>query len=429
MTGYQRENGWYVYRYFAIDPAGKLLFPDKRGLYKISFRDFATPPAHAAEKAIKPAETGLEVRDIHKLVTSAWGDNGAAALAWMAAAWFVNQVKERVNFFPFLSFHGDPASGKSALTVVLNAMQGVDGEGIPLSQLNTKKALARSISRVSGLFTALLEDNQRNEKAFDYSILLTGYNSGPLQLKAAFSNDNRVSESPFQGSLLFVQNTEPFNQKAEKQRVISLQFDHTDLTEQTRAAYEELVKIPLPELARVLVLTLQKRQVFEEGWIKEYQKAINDLCPMDNRRILENHALILAFHRLFCRVHGIKYNLTSFMLSTAHEKCRTSAAREYSLADHFFETIDLLDKEKAAACLHLDPKKRLIYINLPGIEQLIRNKGIQLLVSSHLTRALMQHPAYIENSKRFRFPNDPEMDNSGRPKQRRAWVFDANKFD
>jgi len=429
ITGYQPGSGWYVYKHYAIDPAGKLHSPNKRGLYKTGYQDWSKPPAHAAEKAIKPAGTGQEVKAIYKLIQGAWGKNGVTAAAWLCAGWFVNQIKKEIGFFPFLSFHGDPASGKSALTVMLNALQGHDGEGLPLSQLNTKKALARTISRESGRLTALLEDNQRNERAFDYSILLTGYNQGPLQLKAAFSNDNRTEEAPFLGSLLFVQNTEPFNQKAEKQRVISLHFNHTDLSDKTRAVYEQLVKTPLPQLARVMLLTLQQRKIFEENWFKEYEKAIDDLAGVDNRRILQNHALVLAFHRLFCKVHGIRTDLTEFILETAQTKCRTSEIKDYSLADHFFETLDLLDPDKTASCVHVDDKLKLLYINLPAVEQLIRNKGAQFSYHDNLGKALMNHPAFMKNSHRFRFPADPETDNRGQPKQRRAWVFNCMKLD
>ena len=91
-------------------------------------------------------------------------------MAWMVAGWFVYVIKEQIGFFPHLAATGDPASGKSALTVALNGMQAVDGEGTPISQLNSKKGLARTIARESGRFTALLEDSQRNERGFDLII-------------------------------------------------------------------------------------------------------------------------------------------------------------------------------------------------------------------------------------------------------------------
>ncbi len=429
LTGFDVKSGWYVFRDFAVDSSGKVHHPDKRGLYKINFREWAAPPPHAAEKAIKPGLNGITPTDIHKLIIEAWGQNGAVALAWMVAGWFVYRIKDQIGFFPHLAATGDPASGKSALTVVLNAMQGIDGEGTPISQLNSKKGLARTIARESGRFSALLEDSQRNERGFDYSVVLTGYNRGPLQVQAAFSNDLKTKVSEFLGTLFFVSNLEPFRNKQEKQRVISLHFAHDDITDTTRQAYEQICKIPLPELARVMVFTLEKRKYFEENWQKAYQKAIDDLSPIDNRRILQNHALILAFYRLFCKVHGIKHDLSGFMAELARKKCVTANEKAYSLADHFFETLDLLPEEKLEVCLHLDPKKRLLYLNLPAAEQLIRNRGLQFSVNDNLTKALKQHPAYIQHSLQHRFPLEPKLDSRGRPTQRRSWLFDANRFE
>ncbi len=429
LTGYDIKSNWYVFQHFAVDPAGKLHHPDKRGLYKINFRSWAAPPPHAAQNAIKPALTGISPKDIHKLIVAAWGDNGAAAMAWMVAGWHVFEIKEQVGFFPHLAMSGDPAAGKSALTTILNALQGVDGEGTPISQLNSKKGLARTIARESGRFSALLEDSLRNERGFDYGVVLTGYNKGPLQVQAAFSNDLKTNVHDFLGSLLFVSNIEPFKDKAEKQRVISLHFDQEKITDQTRTAYEELCKVSLPELARVMVLTLQNRKFFEESWPQAYRKAISDLAPQENRRILQNHALVLAFHRLFCESFKIDHDLTAFMKKLAEQKCITSNEKVYSLADHFFETLDLLPEDKLEICLHLDAKKRLLYLNLPAAEQLIRNRGLQFSVNDHLTKALKQHPAYLQHSLRHRFPGEPKLDNRGLPTQRRSWLFDSNKFN
>ncbi len=429
LTGYDVSSRWYVLKYFAIDPAEKLHHPDKRGLYKTSFNGWVIPPAHAAEKAIKPATTGPTVKDIHSMITAAWAENGAAALAFACCSWFVNQIKSAIGFCPILSMSGDPGAGKSALTIIMNALQGVDDEGIAINSLGTKKGFMRSISGRSGMFTSVLENNERNDRIFDFSFFLTAYNRADAAKQANFSNDNRVKTTSFLGALVSVQNTEPWATKAEKERVISLHFDHASLTDETRAAYEQLCKTSLPELARVMVVTLQQRTAFEKGWLEAYHQAIEDLSPMDNRRILQNHALVLAFHRLFCRIHKIECDLTGFMKAIAEEKCISSAVKDYNLADHFFDLIDNIDEEKTASCLHLDAKKRLIYISLSGMEQLIRNRGIQFSFNDYLSKALTSHPAFIENSKRHRFPLDPETDSRGLPKQRRSWVFDANRFE
>ena len=266
ISGYQPENGTYVFPRWGVDTGGQLLHPDKRGFFRIGHNRFFRPPAHAEAKAITPETISKEqVKETYRLIHDAWGTNGVAAFSWAVAGWFVNQIKEEVGFFPFLSLWGDPAAGKSALVVTLNNLQGREGEGLPLNQTNTQKGKIRVLGQASAMFTALLEDNERNDRAFDYSILLTGFNRGPLQVQAAFSTDLSTKEASFLGTLMFVQNVEPFNSKAERQRVISLQFKVDNLTDGSRAAYEKLMSMGKRALAGVMQQVLMNRAHFESN--------------------------------------------------------------------------------------------------------------------------------------------------------------------
>lgn len=430
LTGHDLESGWYVFKYVAIDPTGKLHRPDKRGLYKISFRDYGAPPAHSGEKAIVPAEKGLPIKNIHHLIVEAWGPRGAAALAWVTASWFTTQIKEKIGFFPFASFWGDVQAAKSSLVVILNQLQGFDTEGCSSSSLNTRKGLVRNIGRVANLFTAIIEGNVRDERSsFDYSSLLPLYNKNPLQVKAVFSNDMQTVETPFLGALAFSANNEVFRGKAEKERVVSLEFKTDHLTESTKVAYDRLSAIPLPVLARTIMLTLRHRQVFGNEWYAAFQKASNDLDAVSNRRIRENHALILAFHRLFCKVHSIKNSrLKSFMEEAAKLKEITAAQKEHTIADDFFEKIDLIAEDKTGDCLHMDKGSGIIYFYMAKIEQNLRNIGFQFTANERLFEALRLHPGFVKASHLFRFPDDCETGTDGRPKVRRTWMFNAKKM-
>jgi hypothetical protein len=428
-TGYSPKTSWYVFHKWAVDETGKVHWADNNGLFKTGHRVWIKPPNHAAEKAITPALTGPGVKEIHRKLTAAFGDNGAAALAWTVAGWFVNQIKAEIGFFPALSTWGDPASSKSSLTVVLNSLQGILGEGLPVSSsASTKKALMRSISRSSGMFTALLENNDRDRSSLDLSILLTAYNRGPLQLSARFTNDNQVREAPFLGSLLFCQNVEQFTDPAERQRVISLFFSHARLTEETKIAYEQLTKIPPQQLARFILLVLQQRCKFEEQWPAEFEKATADLADINHQRIRGNHALVLAFHRLLCQLFNIEYDLSDFLSKTAQNKISSASQTIYTTADLFLEALlELNQDEKTASFLHLDEKEERLFVNLPGAEKHLRNSGIQIFMNNTTMSDLSKHPAFIASKRVFRFPNDQEKDSFGRTKQRRCWVFDATK--
>lgn len=431
VTGYQPEIGAYVFHRWAIDTEGTLIHPDKRGHFQLGYNRYFQPPAHSESKAISPLNIGKErVKEIYRLLGEAWGLNGIAAFSWGISSWFVNQIKEQTNFFPFLSLHGDPASGKSALVTFLNNIQAREGEGLPITQLNSKKGSIRTIGQVSGLFTALLEDNQRNEKGFDYSILLTAYNRGPLQVQAAFSSDLQTKENPFLGTLLFCQNTEPFNTKAERQRTISLQFKADSITDQSRVAYEQLMALDKREISGIIQQVLIRRSYFDNGWQQAFTLARTALAPMSERRVLENHALVLAFHRLFCTCFEIQHStdLTRFIAEVGRQKCITSSIRQTSIADHFFELLDTLEEDKTATAYHIDAEKGWLVVNLPKVEKLLRDKSYNFQASEPLNIALQQHPSFIRNGLTYRFPHDPESDGSGRKKLRKVWCFALEWF-
>ena len=101
------------------DSPASTWFQTKRGFFQISHKQYFRPPIHLDGKGITPAVTSKErVRDLYSLIRHAWGNNGIVALSWTVASWFVNPLKEAINFFPFISLYGDPACGKSALTLL-----------------------------------------------------------------------------------------------------------------------------------------------------------------------------------------------------------------------------------------------------------------------------------------------------------------------
>lgn len=285
----------------------------------------------------------------------------------------------------------------------------------------------------SGIFTALLEDNQRNERSFDYSILLTQYNSSPLQVQASFTNTLETQDTPFLGSLLFVQNNEPFNQKAEKQRVISLNFKTDHLNSSTAQAFKTLNSVDPGTLSRVLVETLNKRTDFETNWYQEYLTSAADLEQVKEQRIRYNHALILAFNRIFCRVFNIDAeDLFTPIEIAAIEKEKSSAEMEINEASTFFDQIYSLETEQIRKYWHEVEEARnttldynSLYFSLHEISRLLQNNGLHPPRAQDLQQALKKHPAYLAHGLNHRFPTTDQETHTA---QRKSWKFNLSKF-
>jgi len=162
-VGYDPESGCYVFGHFLINAKGELLLPNKHGFFEVSRSVSIRPAPHSALSPIK----GIASKEIWWLIYRAWGPKGVVAVAWVVAGWFVFKIKAKVGFFPFLSFWGDPQTGKTRLTRFLNNLQGLDEEGLPMSRVNTQKGEIRKLAQRSGTFKALLEANNADKARFD----------------------------------------------------------------------------------------------------------------------------------------------------------------------------------------------------------------------------------------------------------------------
>jgi hypothetical protein len=419
ILGHDLESGYFIFKDFAVDPAGKLILPDKNRFYRISHHEYLRSSAQAS---LKP-KAGLEPATLYLLIHSAWPDNGPLAVAYTVSSWFVNIVKPELGFFPFLSLHGETQTGKTRLTRILNAMQCLDEEGLPMTKLNTGKGEIRKLAQRSGLFKALLEGNREERIRFDFDSLLTLYNFGNhLQVRALKTNDIQTHETRFHSSLIFVQNREPFQTKAQMERVISCRaFSAEQLTPETSKAFGELTRIPLREIAYFFVQVMKHRPWIEENWLIEHQKAQSEILrEVNDNRLAENHAILLAFHRMLCRILKIDHDIKPFIIEIAQRKHEQCLHRQASMADLFFESINELPDTATVSCLEMSAG--FLYIKISLALKLLDQNGFKLRLSD-IYRDLREHPAFVKSNHCHR-----GYFGSTSSQVSKVWVFDAQKI-
>ncbi len=420
-VGHDRESGSYVFQHFMIDSKGRHIQPNRKGFFDISRANSIRPAQHPT---IKPAQ-GIEPAQIWKLIHKAWGDGGATAIAWMVACWWVNQLKEKYGFFPFLSLWGEPQTGKTRLVRILNATQCLDEEGLPMNKVNTGKGEIRKLAQRSGLFKALLETISTDKARFDFEAILPLYNAGnPLQVSALKTTDIQTRETPFLTSLMFVQNKEPFTTRAQKERVISINFSTDSLSDDTASAFGELVKIPLAELSWFFVHVMQQREQIEANMDAAISQAKADLqAAIPDNRLNENHAMVLAFHRLLMPIVGVEHDLKPFIEQIGIKKTRDCSNRAESVADHFFNILlDMKLRVEDDPCVKTDEAEGRLYVNLPLALKHIKDTGHAFNVQLEpLQASLRDHPSFLQSNTRTYF------NVTAGQVRRRVWMFDVTK--
>jgi hypothetical protein len=440
VSGYDLESKWIVFSHVAISPTGSVREISKEGFFEIS-RDLYLRPAPYI-LTIKQNSSLPEVKTIYETLIQTWPDVAHVALSWVLASWFSNQIRETVdgNFFPFLSLHGEPGAGKSNLIRRLNQIQMIDEEGLPASKINTQKGQVRKIAQRSGLFTAILELNEERSSRFDMEAALNLYNGSSLQTRAQKTNDNQTNETPFLGALAFIQNADPMRTKAQKERTITLELKKSSFTPETADAFQALSKIPAADFAALGQYLLQQRGTIESSWHAEYVKAQEYLDLIQDARIRNNYALLMAFHRLLCtftkRTEAFQKQIDILIERMAVDRVEACSARTPDLADYFFEVAFDLDRTEREVILNLDiqQEKGLLWFNLPGLCRAIDQSRIPLKGSTRdLQEALNNHPAHIKHNEPYRFQGTYQKAELNiyvkLIKQKKAWCFDLKKLN
>jgi hypothetical protein len=436
FTGYDPDTKWYFFADHAIDLQGKIHAKDD-GVFK-NGKINIIPASQASEKTISPAlGSSMAPQQIYKLINESFGATGLFALSWIIGSWFINQIKDKIGFYPILSFFGPPACGKTALTELLQCLQMVAEEGIDLSTTSTAKGIARKTHGLSGMFAALLEFSEDNKKAMAFTNILSAYNRGGGMVQAKFSNNLDTKETPLLCALLFSQNAEPFKNQQQKQRAISLKFEEGSITTATKIAYNALNAIPAEDKAAFMIQVLKNRKAIEESWYEEYKIALADLEQIQTDRIRNNHALVLGLNRVFCRLFAIESDIFTFTEGIALRKEKTSAELEINDASVFFDLIFTSKSEQLSKFWHeVDDSKAIgrseantLYFNVPECLRVLLTEQLPVPRQNDLMKSLIQHPAYLKHSCQHRFPLAPLKNQQGPlTEQRKAVKFDLRKF-
>ena len=410
IKGHDKRSGCYVFRQFMINAKGDVEHPNKNGFYIVSKNEYiraAQTPDLNPVKHLSPDKS-------HDLLCSAWGPRAATGLAWTIASWFVQEVKDKIKFFPLLSFFGDSQTGKTAFTRILNACQCVDEEGLPMRKANTEKGVLRKLSQRAGLFQALLEENKDRKSKFDYTFCLTAYNDAPLQVRANKTLDNTTTDLALLSTILFVQNVEPFETKPEKERVISLEFKADLLSDNTTEAFDELLEIKPEEFAYLYQFVMTNHLSVKKTWYDIFERTKSDLKgAIKDARIRENHALILAFHKIFCKLAGVYYDLQPYIEEIGQKKIESCLKNDVSVADIFIEA--LLENHENLECADYREDQQRLYVRLTLALGHLRDLGI-VIQTDTLLKELRNHPAYITGNKSHRF----------RVGAHKSWWFDTS---
>lgn len=438
--GYDAETQAFVYKHLAFDKDGNMSFPNKEGY----FEDLELVPTHY-KHAIKSFGK-CSLKEFADDLYIAWGANALITLGYYVATMFSHIIYEdsSFGFFPFLSLYGDKNTGKSTMVSFFNAaFSFIAEEGLAMTGANTKKGLSRRMAQRVSMALPLLEANKGEKFTFDENQLLPLYNRESPQNTAQKTMDLTTRDLPFDATLLFVQNNEPFTLGAVKQRVISLAFKYPENKEFSQESIEAVTRLQKlcnttrgsTDICGVGIEILKNRKFFEERIVDRIHEVMEQLKKkgIKNRRVCANYAIPLAGFKLFAEKFYPEFiedqalfdKLIDQALPSAINKMETSE-NESDMGQDFFNAFEKLTEPTngTVSITYLregehylkEEKTGLLFVRLTEVCRVMDDQGYRWAQNPNFKDELRRHERFSESkmkkSKKWK----------GK-KSNHAWVF------
>jgi DNA ligase 1 len=437
--GYDKESDSYLFRDVMFDSNGIFRHINKMGYFDSENLGIA--------ESVETTNIISDFDDIqlNKFIghlNGAFGFKGLLTFGFYVATLFSHKMIEKFSFFPFLSLFGEPQSGKTTLTNIMNRCFFLDWQGFYLGKATTNIGLINSLKQRKSLVTPLTEGTKKSVQAFDQGMLLGAYDWGILRLKTKPGSDT-TEKTTYEGGLIFVQNKEFFETKELKQRVVSLPFSRSELNSQTKKHLTALKKYSKQQLASIGKQILEKRKEIEAGILNQIDTVADDLIQAGlTDRLANNHAIMCAGFLSVAEIFGIQFKeaeFINFVLETANMKTE-SAQDEHDDAKNFFDVCSQLlntvdPHTKVANPLIIKNEHFLIdeqglFLRVKEIIKIGRKKHT-LASNKKIFESFESHPAFIKKnkekkSKKWDIPN--QRRHAFGHKVTTVW-FDISKLD
>ncbi|MFA9209429.1 MAG: toprim domain-containing protein [Yersinia sp. (in: enterobacteria)] len=375
-----------------------------------------------------------------RMLWTAFGAKGFIALSFWFGSFFAEQIRDKQKSYPFLEIVGEPGSGKSTLIEFMWKLSGRrDYEGFDPSK-STLAARARNFAQVSNMPVVLIEGDRGQEGkdskkgGFDWDELKTAYNGRSVRARGLRNSGNETYEPPFRGAIVIAQNAEVNASEAVLQRIIHLYTDRSSQNTRTKAAAEELERIPTEYVSGfILKAAMAERDVmscFEAKFIA-YEKQLTEHPELRNVRIIKNHAQLMALVDCLAIVADINAEQQE---ETRAELVSMAIARQLAVnADHpmvqeFWDVFDYLDGGDSPELNH-SRDDNLIAVNLNHFIQIAADRRQQIPPITELKRVLKtsRYRKFLEirtvNSQVNDWYNKKYPMAERRPLTVKCWVF------
>lgn len=306
--------GWNAdYRVYAFADAlftedGKLYKTDNLGIIKTRERKYYLPAFgysnllnedYKTQRMYKFCPGEADFKTWANLYFQAYGNNGIIGILFTILAIYRDVVFDQVGFFPFLFLFGDAGTGKTQFTEKLLRLFGVDVIGTSLNNATTP-GLSRISSQKSNSLVYLKEYTNETESTIQ-DFILTAYD-GAGRTIGMKTTDNKTKTFLIRSAMIFDGNHLPTQKTAILMRMILLNFENSNFTDEQTSAFHKLKEMADSGFGNVLLEILKLRSTIENSFREMYLDVKNKFRRNNHQnipeRMIEHLSLIYTIYQL-----------------------------------------------------------------------------------------------------------------------------------
>lgn len=257
------------------------------------------------------------LEDWTRMVHAVYGPNGIVAAAWFMASIFRDLIHNRFKMFPHLNLFGVPQSGKNQLAGTICAMFGKPQPPIGLENA-TKHAMTQLVSVIRN--GVVWFDEYKNDVDRQLVELLKGFADGTGRKKGDASTDRGIVSTPVNAACIISGQHQLTLDLAMFSRVISLNFDKTEYSDEARDRLKRLQEIEESAVfTHITAEIYSHREWFETKFHNSFERIRREfvaLLPPDAKvsdRVLNMYSIPLVASELIREKMNLGFKTNELM--------------------------------------------------------------------------------------------------------------------